>query len=204
MSYIPQQQVNNSQTSVISQMWNTEQLEGTYSMQGCAYLTPDALMAYCQSRLQGLDSQVNEAFAKQQASNQVSSALSKLLADPALAIPDAALSGNDAGAKLKAAEDAIRNALHNLNPDSAAYKALVDIANNIEKLPQDKIDATTFQNSIVNAVNNVQKDVNSCSELSMIGLQSIMSQRQQAIQVCTNLVQSLGDQCNKIAENIGK
>ncbi len=53
------------------------------------------------------------------------------------------------------------------------------------------------------AVENIQKDLNSSTELSMINLQSLMSQRQEAIQLCTNLVQSLGDQVNKIAENVG-
>ena len=49
----------------------------------------------------------------------------------------------------------------------------------------------------------VSSSVNSSSELEMIQLQSFMSQRQTAIQLTTNLVQSLGDQLNKIADNIG-
>jgi len=200
---IPQQPINN-QTVALSQAWNTQQLEGTYSMQGCAYLTPDALMAYCQSRLQGLDTQVNQAFAQQQSANQASSVLSKILSDPRFSIPDDTLSDGAAAAKLNDAEGAIREQLKNLDPKSAAYQELVKVANDIKGLPHDKLSATTFQNSVVNAVNNVQKDINSSSELSMIGLQSLVSQRPEAIQVCTNLVQSLGDQVNKIAENVGK
>ena len=42
------------------------------------------------------------------------------------------------------------------------------------------------------------------SELSMMNLQSLMSQRQEAIQTCTNLVQAMGDMCSKITENNGK
>jgi hypothetical protein len=38
----------------------------------------------------------------------------------------------------------------------------------------------------------------------MIGLQSLMSERQTAIQLTTNLVQSLGTQMNAIASNVGK
>jgi hypothetical protein len=45
--------------------------------------------------------------------------------------------------------------------------------------------------------------LNSGAELQMIQLQSIMSQRQTAIQITTNLVQALGDQLNKIADNVG-
>ena len=37
----------------------------------------------------------------------------------------------------------------------------------------------------------------------MVQIQSLMSQRQTAVSLTTNLVQSLGDQENKIADNIG-
>jgi hypothetical protein len=46
-------------------------------------------------------------------------------------------------------------------------------------------------------------DLNSNAELGMVHLQSLMSQRQMAVTLTTNLVQSLGDQENKIADNIG-
>ena len=47
-------------------------------------------------------------------------------------------------------------------------------------------------------------NINSNSELQMIQLGSLMSQRQTAITLTTNLVQSLGDRpLNKIADNIG-
>jgi hypothetical protein len=48
-----------------------------------------------------------------------------------------------------------------------------------------------------------QSDLNGGAELNMINLQAIMSQRQTAIQLTTNLVQALGDSSNKIAANIG-
>ena len=53
------------------------------------------------------------------------------------------------------------------------------------------------------AVQNIQKDMNASTELSMISLQSVMSQRQSAVPLITNMVQALGDQVNKIAANIG-
>ena len=51
---------------------------------------------------------------------------------------------------------------------------------------------------------NDAADLNSDSEMTMITLQSLMSQRQTAVQLTTNLVQSLGDQQNSIAKNIGQ
>lgn len=55
----------------------------------------------------------------------------------------------------------------------------------------------------VNDAKNVQGDLNNQSEMNMIQLQSLMSDRQTSVQMCTNLVQSLGDQANKIAANVG-
>lgn len=56
---------------------------------------------------------------------------------------------------------------------------------------------------LVSGLQGAINDLNSGAELQMIGLQSLMSQRQTAVQLTTNLVQALGDQANKIAQNIG-
>ena len=58
--------------------------------------------------------------------------------------------------------------------------------------------------SLSDAVASIQQDVNHEGELEMIKLQSLMSQRQQALQMCTNLVQSLGQSAQQITANIGK
>jgi hypothetical protein len=208
MGNINLQQLNLNNTQVISETWKFDGLVAAGAMAGCAYLTPDSMMAYCQSRLQGIDTQVNEAFAKQQQSNYESSVLSKLLQDPSLAIPSDTLHSSDnpnpVAAKLTDAENAIKKAMANLDPSSPTYQALQTLESNIEGIHTDQdLSPQQFQSQVIDGVNNVQKDLNSSSELSMISLQSLMSQRQQAVQICTNLVQSLGDQCNKIAENVG-
>ena len=173
---------------------------------GTAYLTPDSLMAYCQSRLQGIDTQVNEAFQKQEQSNYAQQVLSALSEDPAFKLPADKISSGDVPAAQQAMQAAIDAAKAKLDPNDPAYTAL----DNFEKNVVNSIDTTKdmspdeFNNQIVGGLSNIQKQLNSDSELSMIGLQSLMSQRQQAIQVCTNLVQSLGDQVNKIADNVGK
>lgn len=206
MGIVNMNQLNLNNTNAISKVWQFNGLVAADSTAGCAYLTPDSLMLYCQSRLQGIDSQVNEAFAKQQESNTAQSILGKLAASPAFAVPgDKIASGNDADARVQAIKDAIDGALANLDPNSAAYKALSDYeANSIDKINTSQdISVDQFNSTVVGGLSSIQKDLNSSSELSMIGLQSLMSQRQQAIQVCTNLVQALGDQCQKIAENVG-
>jgi hypothetical protein len=50
---------------------------------------------------------------------------------------------------------------------------------------------------------SISSTINSSSELGMIKLQSLMSQRQTAIQLTTNLVQTLGDTDQKVVGNIG-
>jgi hypothetical protein len=55
----------------------------------------------------------------------------------------------------------------------------------------------------ISSVKGVQDDMNSASELGMISIQSYMSQRETAVQLTTNLMQSIDDQAQKIAENIG-
>ncbi|HEY1955208.1 MAG TPA: hypothetical protein VGH28_06335 [Polyangiaceae bacterium] len=194
----------NMQTFVLQGEFNA--LVQTDSTQGCAYLTPESLMAYCQSRLQGIDTQVNEAFAQQQQSNYAQQILGQLASSPAFQVPtDKIGGGDDAAAAVQAVKDAIEAAKSKLDPNSPAYASLDSYEKNtIDAIDTSKdISPDTFNNTIVGGLSTVQKDLNSSSELSMIGLQSLMSQRQSAIQMCTNLIQSLGDQLNKIAENIG-
>jgi hypothetical protein len=50
---------------------------------------------------------------------------------------------------------------------------------------------------------SISSTINSSSELGMIKLQSLMSQRQTAIQLTTNLIQTLDDTDQKVVGNIG-
>jgi len=178
------------------------------------YISPDALMSYCQTRLRGIDDQVQTAFAKQQKDNADSSVLSDLASQfttPPKALdlssnsPDSDLGGLSPQAYVDRAIENLEHAANQMN-DPQAKQALLEQAgklknelnsNNKDFKPED------FKAMTSDAVGKIQQDLNSGAELSMINLQSLMSQRQQAIQICTNLVQSLGDQANKIAENVG-
>jgi hypothetical protein len=228
---------------------NLQTLSMSFNMVGSSaefngYLTPDALMTYCQTRLQGIDSQVQKAFAEQQNMNKDTSTLSDLANQ--LQLPDHDL-------KLGDKADDFKEALHDaqkmsaaadkcLDPDTKAklQKAANAIYEKLSKVVGDKEATNNYQGAIgpgtpdsfvdtvfnkysntvpdedntmkvdayksatQDAVKAIQQDVSSAAELAMINLQSLMSQRQEAIQLATNLVQSLGDQCNKIADNVGK
>jgi hypothetical protein len=211
------------------------------------YLTPDALMTYCQTRLQGIDSQVQKAFAEQQAMNQSTEMLGDLANSIKLPSTDLDLTKEDgfkdalaAGKQLKAAADSCQDPDTKQQLQAAADKVFAKLNNVLTDKEQpnctfDTISATTsdsfvdemyanksgnyggsvsgddatyaidtFKADTTDAIHNIQQSISSSAELSMINLQSLMSQRQEAIQLSTNLVQSLGDQCNKIADNVGK
>lgn len=183
-------------------------------MSAQTYISPDALMSYCQTRLRGIDDQVQSAFAKQQKDNADSSVLSDLASkfktppkdlDMTSTSADSDLDGMTPTQYVERAVEDLKNAASQIN-DPTAKQALLEQAGKLQAeigsgdksfKPED------FKAMTSDAVGKIQQDLNSGAELSMINLQSLMSQRQQAIQICTNLVQSLGDQCNKIAENVG-
>jgi hypothetical protein len=91
-------------------------------------------------------------------------------------------------------------------PSCSAVAWLKDVKNVLDQnliVSNDKATVAGFNALIGKRFEDMSANLGKDSELGMISLQSIMSQRQSAIQICTNLVQSFGDQMNKIAANIG-
>lgn len=195
-----------------------------------AGLSPDALMSYCQTRLDSIDGQIKESFASQQNSaaiiNQITSFADTLhgfnsdvngasdcrdletqfqttiqsiqTTDPnCAALPDIIKAYNtmvysgDGGAAF----------LHSTSGpdmiDPGQYPPSTDSQQGNDNLSTPELQGYTT--TLTDAASNL----NSAAELSMVQLQALMSQRQTAISLTTNLVQSLGDQENKIADNIG-
>ncbi len=171
--------------------------------QFAASLTPDALMTYCRTRLQTLDEGIHEHFSRQQNMRNASSAVSALQQK----LTDAA-----------ALNEGIRSEDAAIRDDLSAHfeKALTALPEGhpqregIEKLYSwykqtlgDLIVSTAELNAMAQAVGGVAKDLSSSAELDMISLQSLMTQRQTAIQICTNLVAALGESTKLIAQRIG-
>lgn len=182
-----------------------------------SYLSPETLMGYCQSRLQGIDSQVKEQFAKQEAANHTTTALSALMQ---------ALASSNGGAIVDAQHDpqgkeiqkAFQNALDASAGDGPTNTA---VRNEYAKflqtalLPKDEkygvspaagsdncatIDAKELQGMSDN-IKQAQTDLNSHSELAMIKLQQLMSQRSTAISTCTNLIATMDRSNDAITQN---
>jgi hypothetical protein len=168
------------------------------------YLTPDALMSYCSTRLRGLDEQIQTGFEKQRSANEQSKVLGEL--NDSLGAGPSSGDWNQtelqnamlvAAAKFDAAALRVPDPLKRQLIDQAWQCKLVAGGN------QTTMSNEQYKKLTSDPVSNMQKDLNSGTELAMINLQSLMSQRQSAVQLVTNMVQSLGDQVNKIAANNG-
>jgi hypothetical protein len=159
------------------------------------YLTPDAMLVYCQSRLTGINTQCRDIMTKQETNAKAQSALGDLLAKL-----DLCQGGVDVDpTKLPIFQKAYQQAIDDVGGPTSPLG---------EKLAKDR--DTMFgsgdknaMSALLTAAKSHQAELNSDSEIGMIHLQSLMSQRQTAIQLTTNIVQSLNDQANKIVANIG-
>jgi polyhydroxyalkanoate synthesis regulator phasin len=131
-------------------------------------------------------------------------AVRQKLIDGANAIIDRAASVTDARFWGTGATYDIKKALADGRSPHEIKEAIDSTAQNVSTHTVDgKISAPEWKTMSSDMVQNISKDMNSSTELSMINLQSLMSQRQSSVQLITNMVQSLGDQLNKIASNIG-
>ncbi|MDB4995927.1 MAG: hypothetical protein JWM74_3359, partial [Myxococcaceae bacterium] len=174
-------------------------------------LSPDSLMFYCESRLRGIGEQIGRAVAQQQKSNSDISALNELhetLNQYSKGVnAEGTVKGAEGDAAFQQMSAAYDAAISKVGKDTELGKKLIEDKNRILNTNgQGGTDNIVLEHEMKAMTNNLEtmvKDINGNSELQMINLQSLMSQRQAAVQLTTNLVQSLGDQMNKIAANIG-
>jgi hypothetical protein len=194
-----------------------------------ADLSPEALMAYCQSRLDSIRSQVEGTLAQQEARNSQTAALQQVLAT--FNKNSSGIGSNDSAriSKCEEMEKALYDLITQLKSSGApcpelgkleqAYNDLVYTGSGAKSdLPY--VDKDTYpphevgpegdsvidsqeMSGFIGTLQGCVNDLNSGSELQMIQLQSLMSERQTAISLTTNLVQSLDDALQKVADNIG-
>ncbi|HLK41074.1 MAG TPA: hypothetical protein VKU41_30190, partial [Polyangiaceae bacterium] len=176
---------------------------------GVAYLTPDALMAYCHDRLSAIDSQIGTVMASQKSTiadvNDINSALATLQR-----YAGGATSKDDC----QSMETALRTSIDNIasrDPNSSVLPALKQAYNDLVYT------GTGTQNNLyyagypahavgdfgdgqinsqemtgfISTLNNASAELNSGAELQLVNIQSLMSQRDTTVQLTTNLVQSL-------------
>jgi hypothetical protein len=190
-------------------------------------LTPDALMAYCQSRLDSIGDQVKTSLATQERNASSIQQIDQFISDlKPFAGQD--LNDKDKCATLETQFGALIQSLQTSDPGCSALPTLITTYNsmvwsgtggNTPSGPQfidpgaytptgagNQGDGDFSQAELqgyVGTLTDAAGNINSDSQLDMVHLQSLMSQQQTAVSLTTNLVQSLGDQENKIADNIG-
>ncbi len=189
-------------------------VSGVNGSSGVSYtsaMTPDALMAYCASRLRGLDGEMATQFEKQQQYRNSSSAVNRLqskLADLSNRPNGLKVGDADHNATWTEVHDLFNKAMEALPPGSQQRAQLQTTRTNWEESfftdqnGDGEVNKEEFTN-LASQMSAIAKDLGSSAELDMIQLQSLMSQRQTAIQMCTNLISSLGESAKTIAQKIG-
>jgi len=193
------------------------------------YLSPEGLMAYCQSRLDSIDGQAQGIFAQQQQRNGEISAINNVL--QSFQGYTSGINGDTKTCQTLATNlSDLIGQLRTSDPGCPELPKLTQLYNDVlwsgsgpadgtvqdppyidskayppakAGPPGDGVLDSTEMTSFIDRLQGCASDLNSNSELQMIQLQSLMSERQTAIELTTNLVQSLGDQSEKIAQNVG-
>lgn len=175
------------------------------SLQG-TYITPDCLLAYCSTRLRDLDENMQKQFATQQAGIKDSQTLQDIEQKIKDSFQNAAKDKddkltNDCDPNCQDMQDLTAEAetIQDPNARSAALKAINAFGG--MKAGQ-KFD--DLKSSVLDGLDNGKQALSQGAELGMIGLQSLMSQRQTAIQMTTNLVQAFGESLKAVSGNVGK
>jgi hypothetical protein len=183
---------------------------GTAVAPSFAFLTPDTLLAYCESKLRGIDEQVQRTFAGQEKRNRLNTALSEL--SDKLSKHQNVIGPDDKDIKADI-EALYQNAIDAAGPDTELGKQLAQqkadfhatATGTSTQIKGDQPDIAAWEmKNFMDSVQRMQGDANRQGELEMIQLQSLMSQRQQALQMCTNMVSGLGQSSREIAANVGK
>jgi hypothetical protein len=183
-------------------------------------LTPEGLMAYCQSRLKSLDTQMTNIFNEQQGNSTVTQDIDSIagLLNDAGNVPGQSSSNTNPNIDVTGTYQQIiggyTQAIADANQSGNAAIAgqlntdLTNFENDIGYTGQPLSGTVSLSSNDVQGLQqnlkNYGNELNSDSEMSMINLQSLMSQRETAVQLTTNLVQSLGQQSQDIAKNIGQ
>ena len=175
-------------------------------------LTPDALMVYLSTRLEGLDTQIQGIFDSQESADDIRAALNDI--QEAINSLD---TSTDKAANLAGGEEVKAKILDSIDEialidEKFAEKVKSQLSQEgyILSIDGDNAGATDVEDSyktieIDNTkdfLKNQTGELESASQMNMIHLQSLMSSRQTAVSLATNLVGKLGDSVQKVVENI--
>jgi hypothetical protein len=189
------------------------------------YLTPDSLLTYCDTRLSSLDAQMQTIFNQQEQSAATETALSNLASELNDLPQPSSSSGSNPTIQVTVeqfnnVEGAYNAAIAAAGPTTALgqqlstdlgtlAKGYVDSngdAISLFETPANENQTYSISDSIVtNLSQNVKtyaSDLSSDSQMQMINLQSLMSQQQTAIELSTNLLETLSQTNQNIVSNL--
>jgi hypothetical protein len=186
-------------------------------------LSPDALVAFCDSRLSSLDSQMQGIFAQQNqsaATTQNLDSIASLLNDlpqptgsssnPKIHISDAQLrqiyAAYDTAIDDLSSKDGTPAQMWSIGEKTTLGQQLYGDVNALRLGLKGSVSSgwTLPESTITNCSQNLKtytSNLNSDSEMQMINLQSLMSSRQTAVELSTNIMQNFSSTDMAIVAN---
>ena len=163
-------------------------------------LSPEEAMAACRHRLQSLDGQIREITREMSRRNRLQDVLGEISR-----LAGQTTGGGDSVRLRPEAEAAIcqlQDELEACGPDGQqAWQRICATIN--EARDGDGIGADEIR-TLTEAVSHAMADVNSGTEMLQLRLQTLMNQRQQAVQLTTNIMGSLNQSAMAVLQNIGR
>jgi hypothetical protein len=195
------------------------------------YLTDASMLAYCGTQMQQIDSQIQTMFASQQKQNQEQQIINQAL-QVLQGCADGTLDGNGKSAPSQkqclAMQQALEQAIsqiEDMDPNAACLPQLEQLHDNLmatgtgsktngdthgfygsgptdsNPTPDSTISGQEMA-GFINSLQNIGTGMNSDAQLRMIQIQSLVSQQQTAVELTTNIMQTLDDSMKKVVDNI--
>jgi hypothetical protein len=193
-------------------MSNVDAISGTstaYPMaSGATYMSPDALLAYCQMQLGGIDNEI-----KNQMKGQLSKLDERKAAETVLAklesfgtkgpdnygMQDCVNTFNTAINQLPVGNPTRTELSRQLNDMTTKYSYVAQEEPGLDKPPQnDEWKGTT------DALSTLIGDIKSGADIQMLQLQDLVSQRQQAVQLISGMMSKEDQTLEGLAKAIGQ
>jgi hypothetical protein len=183
-------------------------------------LTPEGLMLYLQSRLDDVDTQIDGLFKRQQNISRIRNDLNAIQEQLQTLKSDTGVGGNQGTQNQDLDHNGTIDSTEWAPHEQKIMAAIADIKQ-VDPALADQIEANLKSDSQVLSqldgiyltsqvdcstkyISGVNSRLESSAQLEMIKLQSLMSNRQTAIQLSTNLVSALGESTKSVAGNIGR
>ena len=171
-----------------------------------ASLTPDELFAYCEGQMNAIDSQAQDFFQQAQTNNQVESQISDAMSK-VKTLQTEMTSKSTNGVNDPDTYHAIDSELHDVQTTLASSgdtedAATVQQAISVLETGNDTAVSSDEAQKVIDILSSVNSNLGSDNQMSMIHLQSAMSEREQVIQLTTNMLQTLNDSATKVITNI--